>query len=265
MKRLFFILLLLPCICDAQQYNYYSGAVADSSTRIFYQKMDGRLVWLTTEGRRELELLAGYFQQATHLGLDAKDYEPALVQAVTDNNWKMPAAADTFTMDMRITAAALQFFNDIAYGRQIKPPVRYDGLPLLPDKRTIIATELADYLMKDQFFSFLQAIEPADTGYLAVKKSIAGICTTLMDTALTEVPVTSLKADSSNTPLLLRLHQMGITDTLPGILHTSLQDRIMKAQQLFNVIDDGVLRSRFLQALNVPLSSRLQELKKSLN
>lgn len=265
MKSFFFILLSLPGFCAALQRNPDNGAAADSVVHIFYQKMDGQPVWLTTAGRQHLDLLTRYFRQATYLGLDAKDYEPALVQAVMDNSWKMPAAADTFTTDLRITEAAIQFFSDIVYGRQVKPFVKFDGLPPLPDRRTDIATKLADGLLREQFSSFLQIIEPADSGYHEMKKNIAGVCTVLMDTAFIEIPVTSLKADSSNAALLRRLHQIGITDTMPGIPDPSLQDRIIKAQQRFNMLDDGVLRPRFLQALNVPLSSRLQELKNALN
>jgi len=258
MKALFFILLSLPGLCS------YAQSAHDNQqpwVRVFYQKTAGQPVWITAEGRHNLNLLTHFFSGAVYLGLDANDYEPLLLRTLTNNSYIMPAAADTMDADRRITAAAIQFFRDIAYGRLENPPVKYNGLPLLPGGGEDIASRLAECLLKDQFSRFLLSVEPVDTGYIAVKNRLAATYTIIMDTAFKEIPVTSLTADSSNLPLLRRLRQVEVTDTV----FCSLQDRIRRAQHLFNTLDDGILRSRFLQALNVPLLYRLQELKNALN
>lgn len=265
MKTRLFILLLLSCPPVNAQPVSTAGQPADAAIQIFYHKTGRHSAWITAAGQQQLDWLSSCLQQAAHLGLDANDYEPFLIKSLADNSYKMATAIDTLRTDIKITETAIRFFSDVAYGRLAKPPVKYNELPPLQNTAINIATRLADSLLAGSLLHFLPSIEPTDTTYIQLKNSIAIYYRVMADTAFKETVVTSLKADSSNTPLLLRLKQLGIGDSLSGSSTKELQEAIRKAQRLFNMLDDGVLRERFLQALNTPLSYRLQELYEGLN
>lgn len=265
MKTFLLILSLFSGLCAVGQPARDTGRPEDPAVLLFYQKTGGRSIWITATGRQQLGLLAVQLQQAQYLGLDINDYDPVLIRSLANNDYKMPTAADTLNTDARITQTAIRFFSDIAYGHLSKSPVKYNGLPPLQDAAINTASRLADAVLAGRFSSFLQSAAPSDSTCLLLENSIAMLCAVVTDTAFKERAITSLKADSSNTPLLLRLTQLGIRDTLSGNSQKELQEQIRKAQRLFNMLDDGVLRERFLQALNVPLSCRLQELSVGLN
>lgn len=265
MKACFFILLLFPGLSLNAQLPQQTGWMEEAGVHVFYQKTGGKPVWLTTGGRQNFDLFAAYLREAARLGLNKDDYGPALIKDLADSSYKIPTAADSLHIDSVITATVIRFFSDVAYGHLVKLPVKYNGLPALQNTGIDIAAKLAENLLSGQFSYFLPSVEPSDTAYMAVKNCIAALYPIVMDTAFKEVPVTSLKADSSNAPLLLRLRQIGISDSLPGAGKVSLSARIRQAQRLFNMLDDGVLREPFLKALNVPLTYRLLELNNALN
>ncbi|WP_247679955.1 MULTISPECIES: L,D-transpeptidase family protein [Chitinophaga] len=265
MKVCFFILLFFPGLYLNGQVVHYTVQREDLAIQIFYQKTGSRIAWISAAGKQHFDMLTAYLRKAAFLGLKASDYDPVLIQALADSSYKMPTATDTLNADVRITEAAIHFFRDVAYGRLAAPPVKYNGLPPLPNAEAAIAAKLADSLSMGRFSNFLPSIEPPDTAYILLKNSIAALYPIIMDTAFKEISVKSLKADSSNVPLLLRLRQIGIVDTLAGIGQKPLSGKIKEAQHLFNTLDDGVLRDRFLKALNVPLMHRLQDLYKGLN
>ncbi|QJB30602.1 L,D-transpeptidase family protein [Chitinophaga oryzae] len=265
MKIFLSIWLLFSGLYTAAQPARPTGQPADAGVQLFYQKTGGRSVWITATGRQHLDSLAACLQKAAYLGLNANDYEPLLINALAGNSYQMAETTDTLRTDFIITSTAIRFFSDVAYGRLAKPPVKYSELPPLQNTALNIASQLADSLLAGRLSCLLQSIGPADTACLQLKNSIATYYKAMTDTAFKETAVTSLKADSSNTPLLLRLKQLGIRDSLSGNSTKELQEQIRKAQQLFNMLDDGVLRERFLKALNTPLSYRLQELYSALN
>lgn len=265
MKVCLFILLFFPCLYLSGQAVHYTAQQEGLGVPVFYRKIGGRTAWITIAGRQHFDMLTAYLRKAAYLGLNAGDYDPALIKSLADSSYKMPTATDTLNADIRITETAIHFFRDVAYGRLVESPVKYNGLPPLPNAEIDIAAKLADSLSLERFSNFLQSVEPPDTAYTLLKNSVAVLYPIIIDTAFKELPVTSLKADSSNIPLLLRLKQTGITDTLVGIGQKPLLDKIKEAQHLFNTLDDGVLRDRFLKALNVSLVHRLQELYKGLN
>ena len=81
-----------------------------------------------------------------------------------------------------------------------------------------------------------------------------------------EARIVSTKLDMSNRPLLTRLYQLGILDSVPEQISVSDLIRQVKiAQRLFDVLDDGILRSTSLQAFNLPLRHRIAEMKQALN
>ncbi|MDQ0110214.1 Murein L,D-transpeptidase YcbB/YkuD [Chitinophaga terrae (ex Kim and Jung 2007)] len=265
MKTFLLILLLLPSPFAASQPLPNISQHADTGVHIFYQTTGKTKTWIDSAGRENTRLFLAYLRQAPFLGLDMNDYNPDLVESLFNNRLKMPSTTDSLNVDVRITKTAIHFFRDIVYGDQIKSPVKYNGLPPLQNPDAIIAAKLAHSLATGQFSTFLESIEPTDTAYVQVKKRIRTLYSMITDSIFKETPVTSLKADSSNFPLLTRLMQTGITDTIRPIGASALRKEIISAQRMFNMLDDGTLRPGFIKALNTPLSTRLKELNTALN
>lgn len=88
----------------------------------------------------------------------------------------------------------------------------------------------------------------------------------MKDSNFKETTITSATVNFANTPLLLKLYQLGIIDA-PGnnLPDTTLKQKVKEAQRQFGLLDDGILRSTAMHELNVALSVRLQQLNLSIN
>jgi len=223
--------------------------------------------WLSVANRHQLELLAGYIAQAPYLGLQESDYQPAFIRSILDNTFSLPTAADTAETATLISNVALQFFNDVAYGRLALSPVKYNGPPYDPVCNKHLADTMALYLSAGRFSSFLKAIEPATAEYLAVKNQLAFFRQRLTDSSFSDAVVTSLNVDTSNKLLLARLVQFGVLDrnSADSVTTSELQQKLAIVQRMFNLLPDGTLRGNVLKALNVPFAVRLRELAQALN
>ena len=88
----------------------------------------------------------------------------------------------------------------------------------------------------------------------------------MADSNFKETVLKSNKVDRANRPLILKLHQLGIIDSVDKVYPESiLKQKVKEAQRQFNLMADGVLRSTILQELNVPIAVRLQQLNLSVN
>ncbi|SEL40323.1 Murein L,D-transpeptidase YcbB/YkuD [Chitinophaga rupis] len=244
-----------------------SHAQVRTATAAFYKATGNNLVWVNAAGRKNLLLLAGYIAQAPYLGLQPQSYRPQLLSGLLDGMPVIPpTGADSVLTDQQVTAIAIQFFSDVAYGWFKGPPVKFNGPAYDPRKESDISAMLAASLLTNTFDTFLRETEPDDPAYHLIKDKIAFLYNQVTDTAFKEIPVRAANVDSSNRPLLLRLKQLGIPDTMQvtGKL-TVPQVRLRYAQRMFNLLDDGSLRSSVLKALNVPIAARLQALDQALN
>ncbi|MEV4884034.1 L,D-transpeptidase family protein [Chitinophaga ginsengisegetis] len=233
-----------------------------AAVTVFYGRMQQKVVWLSPGRKPVLQQLRFFLKQAPFLGLEENDYQSQFIYSMAEDTLRTLPDTDAVAADRRITAEAIRFFCDVAYGPVNSAAVRYNGLAGLPDKRPEMARLLADCLLTDSFSFFLQHIEPEAAAYAAVKKTLTYFYTALSDSGFAETPVVSLKADTANIALIKRLGQLGFGDSIEA---GRLQESIIKAQEKFNVLSDGVLRSGFLRALNVPFVSRIRELKVALN
>lgn len=261
MNRIISMMILqLFSLCTTAHVVHPPGDSA--AVNVFYSKMQQKIVWLTPGKKSNLQVLAGFFRQAPYLGLEEQDYEAQFIYEMAEDSLDILPGGATMAADRRITMKALRFFCDVAYGPVNNTLVRYNGLGTLADRYSGMPGLLADCLRTDSFDLFLQRVEPADTTYTALKQAFAYFHNALAGTGFTETPVVSLKADTTNVALISRLRQIGLSS---GSAAADLKGDIIKAQEMFNVLNDGVLRSGFLHELNIPFAVRLKELKDGLN
>ncbi|WP_343692138.1 L,D-transpeptidase family protein [Chitinophaga sp.] len=203
------------------------------------------------------QLLFQLFGQAALFGLDEKDYAYTTVRQVQSAT----VIRDTLSVDNAITDAATSFFSDIAYGRQANR-ITYNGLNYYPTCMNI-RDSIVYALREHRLGTLASRLEPHNPMYAALKQQLAVLYSRL---SLAATPVIAEQLDSTNHPLIERLYQLGITDSLNyAVSEDSLRNMLRKAQRMFEMLEDGHVRQAILEELNISMEKRLYELKQALN
>jgi L,D-transpeptidase YcbB len=225
-----------------------------------YAQREKKMIWLPGECKVNRHVLLGYMQQCDSLGLDKKNYNIDLLQLLDQESFPY----DSINTDRLITLSAIQFFNDVAYGKDI-PRLEFNGLGDRPECKDI-PFNFYHALEEGTFDQLLATMEPTCAEYTSIKKLLITCLVKQADTTLRPEPVTSYLVDSTNHPLIQHLYQLGYLDSLDYHLpEKTVRTQLRKAQHLFEFYEDGGLRPDVLEALNVPLTQRIEELKRSLN
>jgi murein L,D-transpeptidase YcbB/YkuD len=99
-----------------------------------------------------------------------------------------------------------------------------------------------------------------------IEKTAKVLLTVMADSSFREVIITSTKVNTANQPLVLKLYQLGIIDSVDSRLtDNTLKQKVKEAQRNFDLLADGVLRSTIIAELNIPVAARLQQLNLSVN
>jgi len=228
----------------------------------FYTTYNYKCVWINNG--LNTQYLLQLLEKAPVFGLESEDYQFNFIQSFRNTPAIPPVRNDSLLAEIRFTDAAIHFFRDVAYGAG-KPALGYNGLNYSPDCFNIPAL-LAAAISKNQLSLLLQDLEPPFAGYFALKKMLFQFNHSVNDSLFTEVKITTTGVNNNNRPLLNRLYYLGITDSLNGhYSNAQIKEKLRAAQRMFNLLDDGVLRSTTVQAMNVPLSVRIEELKLAMN
>ncbi len=211
-----------------------------------------------------MEELLQTLQQAALFGLEAEDYQYRFILSFSQRQFPLITASDSLEAELRLSDAAIHFYSDIAYGNR-KPVLGYNGLLYQPSCYAI-ATLLVDHLLQDKLSKLPNRLSDGLRELALLQNALKRINKVLADTSFHEVTISSNKAVVANTPLLIKLRQLGIVDSInKKILDTELKEKIKEAQRQFNLLADGSLRSTILAELNVPINKRLQQLKLAIN
>lgn len=214
-----------------------------------------RIQWLSDTASRQVlfHLLAG----APLAGLDEKDYAYTTILQVKSGD----VIHDTAGIENTLMNAAISFFSDMAYGRQTNRVV-YNGLNYYPTCMNIRDSLL--YAVREGRLATLAArLEPHHAMYAALKEQLAVMYSHI---GMASRPVTSDQLDSTNHPLIEKLYQLGITNTLNYALgEDTLRTMLRKAQRTFEMLEDGHIRQGIMEELNVSAEKRLYELKQAMN
>jgi len=198
------------------------------------------------------------------LGLNETDYQYPFIKTY------LPGQAcnnlnDSVDAEMHLTDAAIHFFTELKFGNK-KPSFGYEGLKYNPSAKNNIASELLLHLKKNSLYVFASGIQPQSKEYYAIIKKLYWLLHVVSTDSFKDAKITSKKVDQTNQPLLTRLYQFGITDSVLTISDKRIiVDKVKKAQSLFDLLNDGVLRSTTLAAFNISIKTRIEELKTTLN
>lgn len=235
-----------------------------SGVKEFYARLNYQTEWIQKENKSSCDIFLDILKQSAGLGLREKDYQFNYIESLRNSTVRFQNTDDSMEADVRITDAAIHFYNDIAYGNT-KPTLVYNGLNYIPGCRNI-SDLLADYVSKNLLQLLITHLSPALLEITVLENKINWFNTVINDSNFSEAIITSNKLIGTNKPLIAKLYQLGILDSVNNNLPDStLKQKVKEAQRQFNLLADGVLRSTIIAELNVCLSVRLQQLNHSVN
>ncbi|CAN5901338.1 L,D-transpeptidase family protein [soil metagenome] len=276
-KRSFFLCLIILSTFQSKAQGYADklrqllqmqqpdnfGLQYFKEVKAFYTANSYRFSWLINQ-RNDLATLTGYILQATEQGLNKEDYQPSLFWSRDNENYIPGNEKDSLLAEIKYTDAAIHFFHDVLMGNRADQ-LSYNGVNYIPECYDLPAL-LNDHLDKGRFTGLLGETGVSEPGYLAIKKMLNLFQQKSAALHFQDATVTSLIAYNKNKPLLKRLFQLGLLASDTGYIGDAVVVAAVKeAQKLFDLLNDGKLRSTNLKALNVPLAIRIVELKNTLN
>jgi L,D-transpeptidase YcbB len=97
----------------------------------FYGLMNFRTAWIQKENAGNLTLLLNALKQSADMGLQETDYQYKYIEPFRKGDVHLQSTDDSMEAEIRITDAALHFYNDIAFGNS-RPFLGYNGLNYTP-------------------------------------------------------------------------------------------------------------------------------------
>jgi murein L,D-transpeptidase YcbB/YkuD len=228
----------------------------------FYATMAYHSAWIEDAGEYNRDMFLKILETAGKQGLDEKDYQYLFIQGFRSQLHPLNTIADSLLAEIRLTDAALSFFHDFVYGN-IKPVFGFDGLNYTPDCYNIPSL-LAECISHNQL-CLLEKWELPMNEIKLIRRKIAQLTELSGSEYFREEKIISAKVSHLNKPLLNKLYYLGISDSPDMVSDTEIKETVKEAQQQFNLLADGILRSTILQELNVSVADRMKQLNTSLN
>ncbi len=239
----------------------YSNLFRFKDIEQLYRLNGYQFIWLTHREQQE------NFLQILHVaylfGLDEEDYSQRKLTVFTTPN-QLLNHKDSAEADVSFSNSALHFFSDLKIGN--KPLLlSFDALQYKPDASSIVPI-FNDYFHRNKLGNLLTEIQPASAEFKSALSLLNKYQYQSAVNTFDDVTVASKKADSTNLNLLIRLHQIGVIDTNDSKINMrEITNLVIKAQQMFGLAEDGVIGHETLNALNIPINKRIEELKVLIN
>jgi L,D-transpeptidase YcbB len=249
---------------ELQQYLLENKHAVQGDLDRFYTKMNYQTAWILAGNSADRNLLFNTLRLSGSLGLRETDYDQKFIASLRSGSRQLTSKSDSMDAELRLTAAALQFYKDLAFGN-VKPALGYNGLNYTAECQDIPAL-LAIQLSKRSLQVLPDLLYPRLPEIKVLQDKIKHFNSQVTDSSFREVTLPSNKATKQNTALVTKLYQLGIISVAEKNLpDSSLRLKIKEAQRHFNLQADGVLNPSTLRELNVPLKVRLQQLNLSVN
>ena len=273
------IIISLFCVCSLTSFAQITPAhvkqfiyQADKSGTseylrgvfFFYEKTGFTTSWVQKDNKTDCIFLLTILRQAADWGLQAKDYDTDFIASFLSGKLRLQDTEDSIKADIKITGSAIHFYSDIAFGN-IVPALGYNGLNYVP-RCASIPILLAERVLKNELPLLAPGLNVSLPEIQLLINKIQCYNRVMADSSFKEATISSSKVNSANRPLIIKLWQLSLLDTLNNKLSDSLvKTGVKEAQRQFGLIADGVLRATVLTELNVPLSARVQQLNLSVN
>lgn len=239
-----------------------TGIKNATQVREFYSRLNYRPVWITGDRQPDLPVFLHARGLSADFGLTEKDYQ--FNYSAVSNTAELQNGTDSLTAEIRITDAAIHFYNDIAYGNT-KPALGYYGLKQKQGYRDIPAL-LAEYISSKKLHLLMPDLSAALPEIKVLESRIQKLRKALMAPGFKELVISSGKVSKTNIPLIAKLYQLGIIDTnYQNLSDTLLKQQLKEAQKQFSLQADGILKGNTVRELNIPISVRIDQLSLAVN
>lgn len=211
------------------------------------------LPWLEASHRTELDRLYKLTSDAARFGFNEGDFKmPVAPQNMT--------GTDSVNFNTKTTEIARYFFESLTYGHG-KPSFGYDGLNIT------IRQNDTDTLYHDYFFShrLSELTDSLNKPFQPFINKLGWYLFISQKQNFKDESVTSKKVDLSNKSLISRLYELGLLTSIDELNIARLKKAIVEGQKSFDLLADGIIRSTFIEQLNIPLRVRMNECRKAIN
>lgn len=247
-----------------QQFIAQNKYANNKNIQDVYAILQYKTAWVQKSNSHNLVILLNTLKHCADEGLAEEDYQPDFIKPFPERKILLKTAADSLDAEIKFTEAAIHFYNDIAFGNT-RPSFGFDGLKYTPDCHNIPAL-LANSISTNTLQSLSQQLSGTLPEITALQYKLSWLNRVMAATGFKDVAITSDKICNANKPLIEKLWQLGIIDSINfNIPDSTLKKKVKEAQVQFSLLNDGVLRSTSLHELNIPLSTRIQQLQLSIN
>jgi murein L,D-transpeptidase YcbB/YkuD len=228
----------------------------------FYKQNQFKPVWLTSDGINRTNAMFELIRSAPDIGLNSNDYLPRHFTILGSYVSFLNSTYDSLRNEILLTEAIIHFLHDVKNGSQ--PVFGFKGLQYVPSTNEI-SSLLALGVNLNRFDTVLSRLEPDSDVYRQMKMILGYWNMIINENDFQEVIIKSNVISINNSPLILKLRQLGFIRFAESIDEKDLIFKVKEAQRLFDLSGDGVLGRNTLNAFNVPLKSRRDELKLTIN
>lgn len=237
---------------------------SEQDIREFYQVFQYRPAWTGDNNKEDLTYLLRLIDSAPYFGLDKNDYQSEFIAQYRGGLRYISGTDNRLEAEIRLTDAAIHFYRDIAFGNTT-PSLSYAGLTYTPGCISV-PWQLAKHLENNSIGKLIGVLHPPMPELLPLMTILDKWLNRIGDSTYKEETITSTKVNTSNKALLKKLFYLGLLDSLNGrIKDKEIKNKVKEAQQLFGLLNDGIIRKTFLKELNIPLTARIRQCNLSLN
>ncbi len=253
---------LVPAL-DSIEYWPTGNTQVTEAVKKTYNLLDYQPIWLGSIYNNRVRELLLLVEASDNIGLNSNDYQPEYLREIIERKIILTDLRDSIKAEIKLSFLALDLLHD-AYNGNAAPLFGYDGLMYAPSCYDLPAV-LSGHV-RDNSILKIPDEYPTTPEIKAMATQIKRLRSILSDSAFREEKLVSSKLDTGNRILLVKLFQMGVIDSIhQSITEDGLKERVKEAQRQLNQIADGVMRTTFIQSLNISLSNRLRQLKLSIN
>lgn len=231
--------------------------------RSFYGQYAYKPVWITSNAVERRNAMFDFLRSAPDLGLNTFDYLPRNYAVLGSFISFLNNQDDSLKTEMRLTGALIHYLHDIKNGNK-KPTFDFEGFQYTPSLDSLIPL-LMQGVELNNFYPLIYSLEPDCDIYRQMKNRLVEWNNLINDKEFKEVIISSKNIDLGNSNLLLKIYQLGFLQPGDKVDEKVLVEKVKTVQKFFDLASDGVLGKNTLNAFNVPIQTRREELKLALN
>lgn len=236
---------------------YYTSIVNNIYKEIGYQS-----IWFNNNNATNI--IKEINVQSDVLGLNKEDYNVTLYN---ENRLHLfNNKLDSINAEINLTYILIRFMHHYNFGNTV-PNFGYNGLSINNNAETLITNKLIELIKSNKLLlSNLLLYKNTLPEVDAIVKMIKELVVLNTNRPFVKYYINSNKISNKNTPLINKLSEFGILDTLKDNISDSiLKQKIAIAQNLFNLQEEPKISDRLKAELNIDILERIKRLKVSLN